>query len=80
MSIRYKLKIVVENVYYYIEKDFGNFGIGKSRWSEVVESIFQSGKESQTFFGSGRLNAIAAELDVENSAHPWHGVDLILID
>ena len=43
---------------------------------EVVESIFQSGKENpRTFFGSGRLNAIAAELDVRNSAHL--GMELI---
>ena len=47
---------------------------------DIVECIFQSGKENpRTFFGSGRLNAIAAELDVRNSAHPWYGVDLILV-
>ena len=54
--------------------------LAKAVGLEVVESIFQSGKENpRTFFGSGRLNAIAAELDVRNSAHPWYGVDLILI-
>ena len=47
---------------------------------EIVECIFQSGKESpRSFFRKGRLNIIAAELDVRNIAHPWHGVDLILV-
>ena len=47
---------------------------------DIVECIYQSGKEHpRSFFGSGRLNAIAAELDVINSAHPWHGVDLVLV-
>ena len=47
---------------------------------EIVECIYQSGKENpRSFFGSGKLNAIAAELDVRNSAHPWHDVDLILV-
>lgn len=47
---------------------------------EIVECIYQSGKENpRSFFGSGKLNVIAAELDARNSAHPWHDVDLILV-
>ena len=47
---------------------------------EVIECIFQSGKDNpRSYFGSGRLNVIAAELDARNSAHPWHDVDLILV-
>ncbi len=54
--------------------------LAKAVGLEIVECVFQSGKENpRSFFGSGRLNAIAAELDVRNSAHPWHGVDLILV-
>ena len=46
----------------------------------MIECIFQSGRDSpRSFFGSGRLNVIAAELDARNSAHPWHEVDLILV-
>ena len=54
--------------------------LAKAVGLEIVECVFQSGKENpRSFFGSGRLNAIAAELDVRNSAHPWYGVDLILV-
>ncbi len=53
--------------------------LAKAIGLEVVECIFQSGKENpRTFFGSGRLNSIAAELDVMNASHPWYNVDLIL--
>jgi GTP-binding protein HflX len=53
--------------------------LAKAIGLDIVECIFQSGKEHpRSFFGSGRLNAISAELEVINSAHPWHGVDLVL--
>ena len=46
----------------------------------IVETLVQSGRENvRSYLGSGRLDAIAAELASRNAAHPWMGVDLVLM-
>lgn len=54
--------------------------LAKAVGLDIVECIYQSGKENhRTFFGSGKLNSISAELEMNNSLHPWYNVDLVLI-
>ena len=46
----------------------------------IVEVIFQSGKEDPSgFFGKGRLEDVGDELSMRPKGHPWHEVDLVLV-
>ena len=54
--------------------------LAKAVGLDVVECVFQSGKENQkSFFGTGKLNSISAEFEMKNPTHPWYGVDLVLV-
>lgn len=47
---------------------------------EIVEIIRQSGKpDPHGYFGRGRLQDVADELNTRVADHPWTGVDLVLI-
>ena len=46
----------------------------------IVETIVQSGLEDpRHFFGKGRLKDVANEITTISDAHPWRGVDLVII-
>ena len=48
---------------------------------EIANTEFQKGQEDpRTYFGKGRLQDVADEISTAVEGHPWHGVDLVIIN
>mgnify|MGYP001193416202 CR=1 FL=1 len=48
---------------------------------EIISEEYQKGPEDpRTYFGKGRLQDVADEISSAVEGHPWHGVDLVIIN
>ena len=48
---------------------------------EIINEEYQKGPEDpRTYFGKGRLQDVADEISSAIEGHPWHGVDLVIIN